>query len=395
MKPSHAQNAARGQARTEGQSAPSTARSRRQPPGTVRRRSAGPDSARGESGAEGISDAQGPGRRPSGAAPRSAGSLHPRVSRGPHAQPRVQHDLGRVLEILQVLVFHLGPEPFVLDHHVELAVADPAREVEVGRAHAGPARVGHRRLRVQHGPVPLEDADSGFEQGSVAGPRDRLHEGDVAAPARHQQADVDTVARRRAERLHVGARARVVGVGQPEGLAGEGRDQGVEPEEARGARGGGDHAQSDLALSARVRSAGRSSSAAEAGRRRPRCRRRPEPRPPPPGPEAPRPCRARGRDPAPGSPSHMLADTQARDEGHAAVHHHALPVVAAQPAQRLFEPRRVVAAHLDAGLAEPPPERREVFPSAAHPVVDDAHAHALASLCGQRRRRSARRPRLP
>ena len=78
-----------------------------------------------------------------------------------------------------------------------------------------------------------------------------------------------------------------------------------------------------------------------------------------------------------------LAHTKPGDEGHAVVHDQALPVVAAQPAEGLDDLRRVVTAHLDAGLPKASPESRRRLAEAPHPVVEHPHRHALARLGGE------------
>ena len=138
--------------------------------------------------------------------------------RGPHAIAVRQHDLGRPREVALVLRHHRFADAPVLDRDVELVVAHPARDVEIGRADARPERVGNGGLRVQHRPVPLEDAHARVEQWPIPGARDRRQRRDVAR-TRHEQPHVDTVASGGRERLHVGRGADEVRVAQPE-LAG-------------------------------------------------------------------------------------------------------------------------------------------------------------------------------
>ena len=115
---------------------------------------------------------------------------------------------------------------------VELPVAEPALDVQIARADARPAAVGHRRLGVHHRAVPLEDPDAGFEQRAIAGLREPLHDRQVRTAAGHQQPDVDAVGGRRDQRLDVRRRANEIRVGDPEPLAGQGRDELVEAEQA-------------------------------------------------------------------------------------------------------------------------------------------------------------------
>ena len=56
----------------------------------------------------------------------------------PHAIAVRQHDLGRVREVDLVLRRHRFAEAAILDRDVELVVAHPARDIEVGRADARP-----------------------------------------------------------------------------------------------------------------------------------------------------------------------------------------------------------------------------------------------------------------
>jgi hypothetical protein len=52
-------------------------------------------------------------------------------------------------------------------------------------------------------------------------------------------------------------------------------------------------------------------------------------------------------------------------------------VIAGQPTQGTVETRRVVTAHLDAGLTQPPPQSAGRISESTHPVVDHPHADAL------------------
>ena len=156
--------------------------------------------------------------------------------------PCVENHLGRVGEILEVHLLHLLPERLVFDHRVELAIAEPARDVQVGRADTRPARVGHCGLRMQHCSVPLEHAHARFDQRTVARARKWLHEHHVGRVG-HQQSHVDAVLGRRAQALDVRGRSGVVRVGQPQPLSCKRGDQLVEAEHASGSRGARDDAQ--------------------------------------------------------------------------------------------------------------------------------------------------------
>ena len=144
---------------------------------------------------------------------------------------RVQHDFGRALEVLDEHRFHLPGKPRVLDDDVELAIADPARDVQVRRSDARPAAVGDRRLRMQHGPVPLEHADAALEQRPVPGTGDRPQRGNVGRPW-HEQSHVHAVGRRRPQRLHVGRRACVIRVGEPQRFLRHRRDELIHAQQA-------------------------------------------------------------------------------------------------------------------------------------------------------------------
>ena len=160
--------------------------------------------------------------------------------------PFLQDDLGGVRQILQVHRFHLARERLVLDHHVELAVAEPARDVEVARADPRPPPVRHGGLGVQHGAVPLEDAHARLQQRAITGSRERSEQGDVGS-ARHEEPHVHAVPRGGAERLHVGRRAGIVGVRQPQALASQRRDELIQAKQAGRVRHGRDDAQRGVA----------------------------------------------------------------------------------------------------------------------------------------------------
>ena len=81
-----------------------------------------------------------------------------------------------------------------------------------------------------------------------------------------------------------------------------------------------------------------------------------------------------------------LPDAQAGHEGHGAVDDDRFPVIAAQPAQRTIEPRRVVAAHLDRTGTKPVPECARGLAESAHPVVEHPHLHALGCFPEERLR---------
>jgi hypothetical protein len=63
---------------------------------------------------------------------------------------------------------------------------------------------------------------------------------------RYQQPDIHAVARGRLQGLHVGGRAGVVGIGEPEPLSREGRHELIHAKQARRAGHGRDDAQSRI-----------------------------------------------------------------------------------------------------------------------------------------------------
>ena len=81
-----------------------------------------------------------------------------------------------------------------------------------------------------------------------------------------------------------------------------------------------------------------------------------------------------------------LTDAQAGNEGHSAIDDDCFPVIAAEPAQRTIEPRRVVAAHVNAAGTKPIPECTRRVAEASHPVVEQPHLDALASFPEERLR---------
>src|SRR5690606_23807146 len=71
-----------------------------------------------------------------------------------------------------------------------------------------------------------------------------------------------------------------------------------------------------------------------------------------------------------------LPDTQAADVRNPVVDADRLAVVAAEPAQRTVQARRIERAHLDAGVAQPVPVPAGSAAQAAEPVVQHAYAQA-------------------
>jgi hypothetical protein len=80
----------------------------------------------------------------------------------------------------------------------------------------------------------------------------------------------------------------------------------------------------------------------------------------------------------------VAPDAQPADEADPAIDADGLAMVAAEPAERAVERRRVEASDLDARLAQPGPELRRRPRDIAHPVVKHANRDALPRLGGQR-----------
>ncbi len=306
-----------------------------------------------------------------------AGSLRARPGRARAHATLGQHDLGRVLQVAQVLRLQLVGELLVLHHHVELAVAQPARDVQVRRPDPRPVPVDHRGLGVEHRAVPLVDAHPRLEQRAITGARQGPQDGDVGRP-RQQQPHVDALERRGPQGLRVAGGPRVVGVGQPDALAGQGGDELIEPQHPRGRRHARHHAH--VHLPGRRRRLQRDE---RLGQRRPE--QLPDVREGALDVGDGRPAEldagvAPGLEPLGGIAGPRLADAQAGDEADLAVDRDHLAVVARQPAQGRVEARRVVAAHLDAAGAQAVPEPARGFAQAAEPVVDQPHRDAFARL---------------
>src|SRR5207253_6122835 len=70
---------------------------------------------------------------------------------------------------------HLACKGFVFDNRIQLAITQPACDVEVGRTHARPATIRDRRLRMHHGTVPLKHSHTSFEERAIPGSRSEEH----------------------------------------------------------------------------------------------------------------------------------------------------------------------------------------------------------------------------
>ena len=120
----------------------------------------------------------------------------------------VQHDFGRALEIRDEHRFHLPGKPRVLDDDVELAIADPARDVQVRRVRRAPS--GRRRPPSSRAAWSRSTRTRGCRPRAAAGSRrarSARSSGNVGRSG-HEQPHVDAVGRGRPQRLHVGASSR-------------------------------------------------------------------------------------------------------------------------------------------------------------------------------------------
>ncbi len=234
---------------------------------------------------------------------------------------------------------------------------------------------------MEHGAVPLKDAHPRFEQCAVAGAGEGFDHGDIGGIG-HQQAHIDPVHGRRAQGLHVGGVAGVVGVGQPEPLTGESSDELIETEKAGGGRNIGDDAE-----------AGRPGRGDDpAGALLPGGEFLPGHRPDlgeglfnvsDRGPMHLHPGIAPGLDFFGGEPLPGHADAEPGDVADLAVHRQHLAVVAREPAEGTIKARTVEAAHLNAASAQPLPEGARGLAESPQPVIDDPDAYSFSSLLQQ------------
>ena len=329
-----------------------------------------------ERGADGVDEAQ----RARGGAARTART----TALARQFRPRARHalalenDFSRVAQVDLVLRGHALRERGVLDGDVDFAIAQPARDVEIARADARPVRIGDRGLRVQHRAVPFEYLHAGFEQWTIAGARHLRDESQIAR-SRHEQPHVDAVARCRAQRLHVGRNADEVGIGEPQGFARHRSDEEIRAVYAGSLRRRRDHAQArrtdrrrhrdvDVERCAELRPAVRER-AGDVGA----------------GRSADRDARvAPGREAALCIAEPFLRKADAGDEADVAVDDEQFAMVAADPAERAVESRRIEDAHFSAGVVQRFPEFRAGIAEAAEPVVDDGDAHARRRAFAQR-----------
>ena len=238
-------------------------------------------------------------------------------------------------------------------------------------------------LRMQHRAVPFEHPHARLQQRPIPCARQRRQRRNVARP-RNQQPDVDTVARRRSERLDVRRGADEVRVGQPQMPARERRDREIEPVGSRCARCTRDHAQPRVALRARSRPLDVMRFVAQ----RAAAAREPD-------------LRERLLDLGHRGPADLDAGVAPRlhalaadrrssasltqspdDERDAAVDRDRLAVIAREPAERAVEAQRIEAANLRAGGDRGLPQRSRA--ERAEPVVDDVDVDARARALGQR-----------
>ncbi len=186
-------------------------------------------------------------------APGAARHRAPRHARGlrafntPDTISAGKDDLGRAHEIGFELRSHPLCELRVLDRDIELVIAHPTRDVEIGRSDPRPEPVGDRALRMQHRSVPFEDAHACLQQRSVARAGERRQRRNVACSG-DKQPNVDPVARRRRQSLHVRGGADKIGVSQPQLPSREGRNGQIEPIGPGCVRSARDHAQARVAL---------------------------------------------------------------------------------------------------------------------------------------------------
>jgi hypothetical protein len=89
---------------------------------------------------------------------------------GPAPAFAAQQHLGGMREIHLVLSHHRLGEACILDHRIQLEVAEPARDVQVARADPRPPPVGYRRLGVHHRALPFKDPDARLQQRAVSRP---------------------------------------------------------------------------------------------------------------------------------------------------------------------------------------------------------------------------------
>ena len=224
----------------------------------------------------------------------------------------------------------------VLDRDVELVVAHPAREVEVGRADARPEAVGDRASSRAASCRSTRTRARRRRAAAVAGARHRRQRRDVAR-ARHQQAHVDAVARGRGERLHIRAGADEIRVGEPQVASRDRRDRQVEPIGARPVGHARDHAQRDVAGLGDLRADRRGSSGSSVSPAtsqtcaNARCSSATA------GPSTSMPVSRHGSSRCFGIAEPLLADAQARHEADAAVDGDRLAVVAREPRERARE----------------------------------------------------------
>ena len=283
--------------------------------------------------------------------------------------------------------------PSVFDRDVELVVADPARQIEIGRSHARPAPVRHRRLRVQHRAVPFEHPYAAFQKRAVTGPRHARYDREVAR-AGNEEPHVDAVARRRAQRLHVRRDAEEIRIREPQRARRHCGNELIEPVKTREVRERREHTQRNVSGRSHVRRRRQVRGRERRSRHRPHLRERFleirdgrslhfDPRIAP-GFDAAR----RVSDP-------FSAHAQSAYITDGAVDRDQLAVIAREPAEGAVQARPVEAAHAAAGLHERPPQARARNAQVAEPVVYDAHGHARPRALRRARSRTRARSRRP
>jgi hypothetical protein len=197
-----------------------------------------------------------------------------------------------------------------------------------------------------------------------------------------QQAHVHAVHRRGAQSLEVRRRSQKIRVGEPDGTLGQRADQLIESVQAGHIRVAGHDAQRDApGLRRRLRRK------LTIGNRRAEQRPHVSERRFQVGDRRPLDGHASiapGGDPLGRIADPALAHAKTGHESDPAVHAQHLAVVAPQPSERAVDARRVEAAYFDAGGCQTLPKVSRGAAERAHPVVNQAHAHALAGLFHQR-----------
>jgi len=119
-----------------------------------------------------------------------------RLAGCPHLSFVVQDDFRRVRQIVDIHFFHFLSERLIFDYCIQLAVSEPACQVEVRRSHPSPTSVHDRSFGVKHRTIPLEYAHTCFEERPVARSRQRLQHRNVCR-VWQKEANINPVGRSR------------------------------------------------------------------------------------------------------------------------------------------------------------------------------------------------------